>query len=262
MSFGWCEDFSYGYYRRVLAALGVRFTLRLLGEAKELSDWTLPSVFLRHDVDISLQPAVKLAALEHDAGVLSTYMVMARGQLYDITEADSARMLREIAAMGHEIGVHFDCPEEIRAADCGIDGVESLIVRDCKRLEDVIGSPVHSMSFHRPVPWLLRGPLLVCGKVNAYAAPLMGWYLSDSKGSWRAGEPLSQLCDPAGAVLQLLTHPIWWGSEHQHPAERLEFFFRTETSRMTAQEADGFDRLLVTVVPGIRRSGQPARSEP
>jgi hypothetical protein len=228
----------------------------LFRDAPRLSGWNGSSVFLRHDIDVSMDPAIRMAAVERDCGASSTYMFMTRSELYDVTRSGTARQLREIAAMGHEVGVHFDCPSELRNEQFSLDAIESLILEDCERLENSLGEPVRSISFHRPIPGLLGGPLLVAGKINAYAAELIGWYLSDSKGSWRAGEPLLRLQDGSGTVLQLLTHPIWWGEEHAAPPVRLESFFRTETRAMQPAAANEFGQTLAATIPGILRSGQ------
>jgi hypothetical protein len=254
-SSGWSKDFSYYYYRRILTALKGRFTPRLFRDAGNLAAWSCASVLLRHDIDISLLPAVRMAVVEQEIGIRSTYMVMARSRLYDLSRADSAQTLREINAMGHELGVHFDCPDELRNEQGDIRALESFILEDCHSLEDVLGTAVDSISFHRPIPWLLGGPLLVCGKVNAYASQLMGWYLSDSKGNWRAGEPLPQVTVQSNPILQLLTHPIWWGEEHQSPAQRLESFFLVQTRDMQPESAEHFDQMLKATIPGVQRSG-------
>jgi hypothetical protein len=157
--------------------------------------------------------------------------------------------------------VHFDCPEELRHDQGHVSALESLILEDCQRLEDILGMAVRSISFHRPIPWLLGGPLMVSGKVNAYANEFMDWYLSDSKGNWRAGEPLSLLMDRQHPVLQLLTHPIWWGEEHRSPAERLESFYLLQTRDMPPKSAEHFDRLLAATIPGVRRSGGPKTAQ-
>jgi hypothetical protein len=187
-------------------------------------------------------------------------MVMVRSRLYDVSRADSRRILQEILAMGHEVGVHFDCPEELRQDQGQIDALESPILEDCRCLEDILGTAVSSISFHRPIAWLLRGPLMIGGKVSAYASAFMDWYLSDSKGNWRAGEPLAALADGEHDVLQLLTHPIWWGDEHQPPAERLESFYRLHTRDMEPASAEHFDRMLAATIPGILRSGHTERA--
>src|SRR5205823_1486511 len=110
---------------------------------------------------------------------------------------------------------------------------------------------VKSLSFHRPIPWLLRGPLLIGSRVNAYAAELMEWYLSDSKGCWREGEPLPKLRQPQGSKLQLLTHPIWWGDTHLTPAERLDEFAKEKTWRLSHSKAAEFDLALASTLPGV-----------
>jgi hypothetical protein len=250
----WSDDFSYRYYRGILNALEGRFTARLFREAPKLATLSA-SVFLRHDIDISLPPALRMAAVEEEQGLRATYMVMVRSSLYDVGRADSRAILRQILSMGHEVGVHFDCPEELRQDQGRIDDLESSILEDCRRLEDVVGTAVNSISFHRPISWLLRGPLLISGKVNAYAAGLMEWYLSDSKGNWREGEPRRLLSEKGNSVLQLLTHPIWWGEEHQPAAERLELFYLSQTRDMEPGAARHFDRILSETIPGILRSG-------
>lgn len=254
---GWAGSFRYDYYRSLLSAVKERFPIRLFRDARDLSSWHHSGALLRHDIDIALPPAVRMAELEHDAGVCSTYMVMVRSVLYDVSRRESSDMLAEIIAMGHEVGVHFDCPESFRGDANEVTVLESLISDDCRRLEDILGIAVDSVSFHRPVPWLLRGPLLIGGRVNAYAELLMGWYLSDSKGRWRDGEPLTRLTRPESPILQLLTHPIWWGENHQAPRDRLESFFVAQSQRMEPAETIVFDRLLEQTVPGIRRAGIP-----
>jgi hypothetical protein len=124
------------------------------------------------------------------------------------------------------------------------------------RLAGLIERPVRSVSFHRPLPQYIRGPLYVAGLVNAYAEELMRWYLSDSRGRWREGEVLPKLlasCDrPA---LQLLVHPIWWGDEHRAAADRLEDYFQAATRDMPADRAEALDVALAGHL-SIRRRGR------
>jgi hypothetical protein len=89
---------------------------------------------------------------------------------------------------------------------------------------------------------VLRGPLKLAGVVNAYAAELMGWYVSDSKARWREGDPLATLDRPKGKVLQVLIHPIWWGPGH--PREKLQRFVG-EVASQTGEGPEGANRRLV-----------------
>jgi hypothetical protein len=258
----WAADFSYAYYRRLLERVKAEFAVHPVHEAPGL----LPAVaagrrvcLLRHDVDLSLGPAVRMGELEADAGVRATYYVLARSPLYDLGTRESRAALRRLEALGHEVGLHYDVHAEPHPHGYGatVESEEARLAEDCDRLEEMLGGPVRSLSFHRPLRHWVGGPLyLAGGRVNAYAGELMGWYLSDSAGRWREGEPLARLAEPRGPLLQLLTHPVWWGERHLPAAEMLEEFFRGATAGMTAGQAAAFDGALAAQL-SIRRSGDP-----
>ena len=246
LSAAWAGDFSYDYFRRLLRAAQAGFDVHPIADAPRVVRATgRPKLLLRHDVDVSLTRALRLAEVEHGLGARATYMVMLNSPLYAVDAAESRAVLRRLLALGHEVGLHFDFDEpRQRRADASVEAAEPAIAAACARLEDLTGQPVRSVSFHRPLPQFLRGPWAVAGRVNAYARELMAWYLSDSGGRWREGEPLPMLQRPRGRVLQLLTHPIWWGDEHQAPADRLDSFFAAETAEMAPERRAAFDAAL------------------
>lgn len=43
-----------------------------------------------------------MAELEHDAGIVSTFFVLADGQFYNPLERETVRQVRRIHALGHE----------------------------------------------------------------------------------------------------------------------------------------------------------------
>ncbi|MGI8961575.1 MAG: hypothetical protein ACR2IV_17795 [Bryobacteraceae bacterium] len=253
---GWGADFSYSYLRRLLEVVRSDFAPRLLGDAAQLRQPTDKRLaFVRHDVDVDLNKALRMAEIEREHSVPASYMIMNASLMYTLREGSVARALREIQSLGHEIGMHFDCPEELRQEEGELSQIEGKIATACSELEECIGAPIKSLSFHRPIPWLLRGPLLIGSRVNAYAKELMEWYLSDSKGCWREGEPLPKLRHPKSTNLQLLTHPIWWGDTHLSPAERLDEFFTEKTRGVALSEAAEFDSALAATLPGVQRQG-------
>ena len=254
----WSSDFSYSYFIRLLEAARDQFRPYRLGDAGEAL--AQPGggrrIFVRHDVDVDVPRALRMAEIETRQGVAATYYIMTASPMYRVQEHTS--QIREIAALGHEVGLHFDCPAEYRAAEGRLEELHKSIDADCRVLEDAARLPVRSLSFHRPVASLLRGPLLVRGRVNAYAAPLMEWYLSDSRGIWRAGEPLPQLLQNQGSILQLLIHPIWWGEGHREPEDRLDDFFLEAARRLTTAEAGDWDARLMATLPAVKRRGAAA----
>lgn len=261
----WSSDFSNSYFVRLLEGAKRLFKPHLFRKAPELigSSVTGRCILIRHDVDVSVSRAVLMAELECMHEISSCYFIMTTSPMYNL--GSHVAELRKIAALGHEVGLHFDLPQSYRgnsssnsSPDLLPGTLDGLIEVECAKIEQVLGMRVDSISFHRPPPSCLRGPLHVCGRVNAYAAPLMDWYLSDSKGRWRKGEPLPMLETPSKPLLQLLIHPIWWDEQHRAPEDRLEDFYREETRNLTAQDAAAWDSRLRETLPGVQRRGSPA----
>lgn len=245
----WAKDFSYPYYRKLIEAARAYATPCQFREVPSLAPEE-SHLLVRHDVDCCLDAALRFAEMEWEMGLRSTYFVMMQSLLYEVADNKAVHILTE---MGHEVGVHFDCPAEQDPED--EEGVQALVQEDCRRLEDILGQPVASVSFHRPVEVFLNGPLLLAGRVNAYAAELMRWYISDSRGSWRCGEPLREIQRARHNRLQLLTHPIWWGETHLSAENRLQEFFLRSTRGMAVRQRAIFDAILTATVPGIKRNG-------
>lgn len=242
----WNEDFSLNNYGRILEAVTSVRAQRLFADAPKFLQDQSSQVYVRHDVDICLSRAIEIGSFEQALGVRSTFFVMLDSLLYDLRRD----ALSELQALGHEVGLHYDCPDEHRISGT-LEFITPLIDKDCKRLEDVIGTPVRSISFHRPVPYLLRGPLIVAGRVSAYAADFMHWYISDSAGRWRCGDPLVELAHNRHHVLQVLTHPIWWGERHAAPQVRLREFVRSKA--LDERGTNSLEQALALTVPGAFR---------
>jgi hypothetical protein len=216
-------DFSYDYFRRILGNANSCFEVRLLSQACEISETSSRSLILRHDVDVSLEKALAMAKIERDFGISATYMVMTESSLYSIEDNTSCDILRKIVDSDHEIGLHVD-PRTLRS-----QSLEKEIDSDCRKLENMIGVPVKTFSFHRPRKKDQQGPMTIGGRVNAYAKKLQEWYVSDSGGRWRNGNILPDLLKYDKPLLQLLIHPIWWGPEHISGKDHLRAFFLERT---------------------------------
>lgn len=61
------------------------------------------SIVLRHDVDLLPQNSLAFAKIQHEAGVRGTYYFRA------VPESWDENVIKEIAALGHEIGYHYEC---------------------------------------------------------------------------------------------------------------------------------------------------------
>ncbi|UGS38702.1 polysaccharide deacetylase family protein [Capillimicrobium parvum] len=249
----WHGEFSYAFLRELLEMAREREDVRLLAEGVDA-----PGLIVRHDIDLSLERAVAVGAVEQDAGVRATFLVMVDSPLYDLDEPGARAALARLREQGHDVGLHMDLGPRGERDGLVIEDVAPEVEACRERLAAVLGDEVRAISFHRPADPLVAAlaPVgEVCGMVNAYAAPLMRCYLADSAGAWRHGDPRPVLRDPPCDTVQLLLHPFWWGEEHLSAAERLEAFYHERTAGLAPFDALAFDRQLATVVRRSRRTG-------
>jgi hypothetical protein len=144
-------------------------------------------LLLRHDVDLSLDAALRLAELEADAGAQATYFLMRRSVFYNLESHEGERALERLRALGHRVGLHAVWPH--------VDG-------------DARFDPV--LAWHNPDRQYMRDR--VDGVVNVMQEPYFDpdHYRSDSNQHWRNGCPHEDLRAGRFEWLQLLTHPEIW----------------------------------------------------
>ncbi len=194
-------------YRRVLAtaqAAGYRF----LSFDDPTRDTEGRVCLLRHDVDADLGAAARMARLEAEAGVKSTYFVMLRSPLYNLLGRANLACAREIVALGHYIGLHYDHgfrPGEHMNVAQWIDFEAGVLSRS-------LDAAVTAVSFHQPGPEVLEGHVDTGRLVNAYSrSDMKGFhYVSDSNRQWRDRNPLTIFESGSVTKLHLLIHPMWW----------------------------------------------------
>jgi hypothetical protein len=190
-------------------------------------------LILRHDLDMSIEAALTLAEIESALGMRAHYFVLLRTEMYNPWSEAGLSGLRRLRDMGHEVGLHFDAS----LYDDDDAAIDAAVAEECASLETIVGSPVTTVSFHRPIKRLQGHPGRLAGRIHAYQPRFfheMG-YCSDSRGAWLHGHPLDHPAVAEGRALQLLTHPIWWArSEPLDPVATLDRF-RTERDRVLAR---------------------------
>lgn len=209
------DDFTEPAYCELLALARGRY--RFLGFAEAAA--ADAGVLWRHDIDMSPHRGLALARLEHAAGVRATYFVYLHSRFYNALEDAVVERLRQIAALGHWFGVHFDprfTPDGAPLADA--------VAAEGRMLEAAIGAPVSAISFHDPdVPGVsISTDDTIAGLVNTYGRSITARfeYGSDSNGYWRF-KPLAEVIAAGGPRLQVLTHPEWWVPEPMPPRARV-----------------------------------------
>jgi hypothetical protein len=203
--------FDLAHYRELLDAAkagGYRFAL--FDHDPEPGD-----LFLRHDVDLSLEAAVELAEAEAEAGARATYFLMARSVFYNLASPAADGAVARLRELGHALGHHAVFPT--------ID------------LDDRFDRVV---AWHNPDPEFMRAPLDGFENVMADRFFDAARYRSDSNQHWRSGCPLDDLRAGAFDWLQLLTHPEIWVYEGATMRESMLSLLDAERELRLAHMAD------------------------
>lgn len=164
-----------------------------------------PCILLRHDVDLDLLPALRLAEVEAEQLVRATYFIMVSCDFYSPLSSQGRTLLRELTGLGHEVGLHFD-PTVYGELD-GPD-LRRAVDREAQVLSDACGQGVSSVSLHCPS---IHGRFPIFeGYANAYAPELFSndRYVSDSCMNFRGKDPMKWACKGKSQIIQFLFHPL------------------------------------------------------
>lgn len=231
------HDFTESHYREILELVNDAGRPSV---SYESIPWSGEYLLWRHDIDLSINRSVKLAEINAEYSVHSTFFVNIHSTFYNPFELAQARMLREIISMGHDIGVHFDGAFYGQTNELEL---ERFIAKEANLLAELTGKPPVAVSFHNPTERMLAvdSPRLG-GLVNAYSQKLMteAKYCSDSNGYWRYDRLADVVADSTVERLQVLTHPGWWLERPMAPRQRIH---RAAYGRAVAV-MDDYDRTL------------------
>ncbi len=224
------DDFTEARYADVLRRASARF--QLLKIADDLGGDGV--ALWRHDIDFSPQRAVALARIEAELGVHASYFVLLGSAFYNPFEASVRAGLRTIAALGHDIGLHYDAS----AINGTVAAHETQIAFEANVLERLLGLPIKAFSLHVPTvsPEAKLDDARHAGLINASATSLRDsfTYVSDSNGRWRFRSLHDVVDDPNVTRLYALTHPEWWTPEPMPPGARVERCINGRAERVAA----------------------------
>ena len=183
-------------------------------------------VILRHDIDNSLSQAVRLAEVEAEAGISSTWFVLLRTDFYNVASRTGQEQLRRILELGHEIGLHFD--EVAYGRELTAEEAVAAIQKECSILATLLDTAITTVSMHRPSKNTLEADLQIAGIINSYGKTFFHdfKYISDSRCNWR--EPVLEVIRGGEYErLHILTHAFWYHEDVQSIAETVGEFVHT-----------------------------------
>jgi hypothetical protein len=176
-------------------------------------------LFLRHDVDLSLDAALRMAEVEASVGVPAWYFLMRESVFYNLASDEGAHAIARLRELGHRVASHLVFP------DTQLD----------ERLEPVI-------AWHNPDPEYMSAELDAGINVMSKRYFDPATYRSDSNQRWRHGCPHEELRAGAFPWLQLLTHPEIWAYEGATMGATMRSMLDAEKERRLEQlRADRID---------------------
>ena len=204
--------FSYNEFKNLINM--VQQNLPIV-DYKDVNDNTKKFCVLRHDIEFSIDRAYKLAKIEKELGVVSTYTVQVRNNTYNALSEKNIDLISKIKELGHHIGLHQNPPSSMK-----LDTLKDYIMRDITILEDCYGFEIDRFAFHRPKKEYLNCYVELDNKINCYDKKFFYFfeqrpkslemlYLADSNHKWKYGYPLDFDFSKINK-LQLLTHPFSW----------------------------------------------------
>ncbi len=170
-------------------------------ESKALK--SMKYVILRHDVDISLERAVRVAEIERNLAVSSTFFLMLHSPFYNLMDEESSRYVKQLHALGHWIGYHYDL---------GMLGSKPKLVLEAEveLVSRFFQTPITMIALHNPTSYSKKS--FEVPENDVYSCQFFSEikYVSDSLQRWREG----CFCEHLGHFpqIQLLIHPFWWSS--------------------------------------------------
>jgi hypothetical protein len=176
-------------------------------------------IYLRHDVDLSLDAALRMAELETKHGVTTTYLLMTESVFYNLASSEGVATIARLRELGHAVGLH---------------AVHPNVVLD-ERFDPVV-------SWHNPDPERMSKP--ISDAINVYAEPYFDrpTYRSDSNQNWRSGCPHEELRGGGFPWLQILVHPEIWVYEGATMGLTMRSMLNAEKARRLEQlAADDID---------------------
>lgn len=218
-------DFTYSHYEKILDLIHKTKYKAVFFSESGLNDREL---IIRHDIDVDLDKAYRMALIENKHNIMATYLIMLRSPFYNIFDRFNTDLIKSILDLGHQIGLHFD---EAYYNSNDIENVIENVDSEVQILKDNFDTGIFAVSFHRPSQFILQSDIkLKNDLINTYDKEFVKRfrYISDSRRMWKDGclcRFFDKACtDYSAHRIQALIHPIWWTDKSLSAQDTIEKF--------------------------------------
>ena len=169
------------------------------------------TVYIRHDVDISLRRQQKMAELEKKYGIHSTYLFRLHAERYKFEQVKP--IIQDLVKDDFEIGFHYESLSQTKGDS---ESAIKLFTEELKQIREI--TPTHIVAAHgdrykNRTIW----PSIPKEKLKVWSCYDLknDHYISDAGGYdmfKRFGHHLFQKLTKTtkGEIVQILIHPDWW----------------------------------------------------
>ena len=207
--------FNYSEFKNIINLINVNLPIV---DFSELNEKTKSFCVIRHDIEFSVDRALRMARIEADElGVVSTYTVQLRNNTYNALSEKNIKAVQEIRKLGHKIGLHQNPPS------LGANQITENILKDIEVLEHYYEFKIDRFAFHRPninpqlLSWYVQvedlincnGRLFFQYEEGPLPEDLNVTYLSDSNHVWKFGHPFNLNFNKV-KILDVVMHPFSW----------------------------------------------------
>jgi len=224
-------EFSYDAYTNMLMLLHENeYKFRLYNDYKSHEK----CVILRHDVDFSIEKALRIAELDAKNNAKSTFFVLLSTDFYNVSSRKNTKLIREMISLGHDIGLHFD---EQKYRDC-VHDISQSVMTELHILSNVLDYQITTVSMHRPSEAFLAQNIHFDGALNVYSDRFFKKfkYVSDSRCRWHENV-IDLIKGNKYSHLHILTHPFWYNKTAMQLSDICKsFLFSAVNERFTQME--------------------------
>ena len=209
----WGKQYRWMVYREFLKVINnEKYVIRFFSDYKMKDNQSVVTVFIRHDVDISLPRVLKMVEIEKEMGIVSTYFFRMHAERYSFEEA--IPIIKKLHSDGFGIGLHYDMVTYTKGNN---EKALALFQEDLARLREV--APVHFVCAHGGRKYRNRN---IWADIDHETLQIYSvydlerdMYISDAGGKSlidSQGRHILKKIEEAqpGQIVQVLIHPDWW----------------------------------------------------
>jgi len=219
-------SFSFTHYRQMLQKLKSQgYTFYTCKQFASVEIPQEPYIILRHDIEYYPEKAVEFARIEKELEIQSTFFFRVHAKEYNLFNFKYYTNLKEIASLGHEIGLHA---ETMDFAHISGENPNDVIIKEKEYLSFLLGKSIWGVSPHGDLSEYNNIDFWKENSAEDFGFMYMAYedyffnsttYISDSLGRWKQYpnkskqfHPISCLCQATSTKqnIYVLIHPRTW----------------------------------------------------